>query len=58
MKYFLAFMLGLVIAANARSQTFDSIPPFQKDSTLPVFSIMQTDSSWFNNLNLPKTSRW
>ena len=51
-------MLGLVIAANARSQTFDSIPPFQKDSTLPVFSIMQTDSSWFNNLNLPKTSRW
>jgi len=35
------------------AQTYDSIPPYQKDSTIPAFSILQTDSTWFNKEALP-----
>lgn len=55
MKYFLAIVISLsFVSVKAQTPAYDTIPPFQKDSMLPVFSIMQTDSSWFNNLNLPK----
>ena len=35
------------------AQEYDSIPLYQKDSTIPDFSIMQTDSSWFVKEFLP-----
>lgn len=55
MKYFLIlFSVFYLPTYSGKAQAVDTIPPYQKDSTLPLFSIQQTDSSWFNNMNLPK----
>jgi len=35
------------------AQSYDSTPPYQKDSLIPAFSILQTDSTWFNKEALP-----
>jgi thioredoxin-related protein len=41
----------LIVETNA--QTHDTVPPYKKDPTIPAFSILQTDSTWFNKEALP-----
>ena len=58
MKY--STMKQLVVAAFIcclptilHAQAYDSVPPYRKDSTVPAFTILQTDSTWFNKEALP-----
>ena len=54
MKSIIAVMIFFFSStALLHAQEYDSIPPYQKDSTIPDFSIMQTDSSWFVKEFLP-----
>ena len=46
-----AFISCLFTIVHA--QAYDSVPPYRKDSTIPPFTILQTDSSWFNKEALP-----
>jgi thiol-disulfide isomerase/thioredoxin len=46
-----AFICCFFTAVHA--QAYDSVPPYQKDSTIPAFTILQTDSTWFNKEALP-----
>lgn len=39
-------------AGMATAQTYDNTPPYQKDSTVPAFHILQADSSWFEKPDL------
>jgi thioredoxin-related protein len=41
------------LSSVVRAQTYDSVPPYRKDSTIPAFTILQTDSTWFNKEALP-----
>ncbi len=50
---FLSLFLLCGISAFSQDQ-FDTIPPYQKDSTFPHFMLMQTDSTWFLENELPK----
>lgn len=37
------------------AQTFDTIPPYQKDSLhIPAFTVLQTDSTYTNDKKIPK----
>ena len=55
MKQIFFFLLLSLVHSFIYAQKSESVPPYQKDSTLPTFSILQTDSTtWFNNLDLPK----
>lgn len=47
--FFLMFTYNFVAA-----QEYDTVPPYKKTQELPTFSILQTDSTWFNNLMIPK----
>jgi thiol-disulfide isomerase/thioredoxin len=53
MKYLFTVLLAACILPMAHAQAYDSIPPYQKDSLIPAFSILQTDSTWFNREALP-----
>jgi thiol-disulfide isomerase/thioredoxin len=53
MKYIFAFLLGCCFTSFLHAQAYDSIPPYEKDSSIPAFSILQTDSTWFNKEALP-----
>ena len=54
MKSFIAIMAIFFCSSTMlHAQQYDSIPAYQKDSTIPEFSIMQTDSSWFVKEFLP-----
>lgn len=49
------FVVFFFCTLSAFSQNeFDTIPPYQKDSTLPHFMLLQTDSTWFLENELPK----
>jgi thiol-disulfide isomerase/thioredoxin len=54
MKTLLAFLFSGYFLSVANAQKFDTIPPYQKDSTIPALSILQTDSTWFNKEALPR----
>lgn len=54
MKYILSFLTFMLFASVLHAQTYDSIPPYQKDSTLPKFLLLNEDSAWFNTAQLPK----
>jgi thioredoxin-related protein len=54
MKKILCIILLISFYALAHAQSFDTIPPYQKDSTIPAFNILQTDSTAFNKEGLPK----
>jgi len=54
MKTLLAFLFSIYFLSAANAQKFDTIPPYQKDSTILTFSILQTDSTWFNKEALPR----
>lgn len=48
------FCFGLAIGISSFAQDgFDTIPPYQKDSTLPDFMLLQTDSTWFLKNEIP-----
>lgn len=54
MKNFVVLLLFLFFTSFVHAQAFDTIPPYQKDSTIPTFSILQTDKkTWFNKEALP-----
>lgn len=53
MKYFFALLLLCCSNSIVHAQDYDTIPPYQKDSLIPAFSILQTDSTWFNKEALP-----
>ena len=46
------FFLSFLIAGHA--QGYDTTAPYKKDPTIPAFSILQSDSTWFNKTALPK----
>lgn len=53
-KTFLFFVLA-VITYNLNAQTFDTIPPYQKDSLhIPAFTVLQTDSTYTNDKKIPE----
>lgn len=54
MKYAFSFLIFILFAGASRAQTYDSIPPYQKDSTLPRFLLLNEDSVWYNTAQLPK----
>lgn len=54
MKYIFSFLIFILFAGASKAQTYDSIPPYQKDSTLPHFLLLNEDSVWFNTAQLPK----
>ena len=54
MKRILSLLALVLFASASQAQTYDSIPPYQKDSTLPRFLLLNEDSTWFNTAQLPK----
>lgn len=49
------FLLLLLFCISSVYAQKEKVPPYQKDSTLPVFSLLQIDSTtWFNNLDIPE----
>ncbi|ANI89151.1 hypothetical protein A9P82_07520 [Arachidicoccus ginsenosidimutans] len=54
MKYLLSFFAFILFATVGKAQDYDSIPPYQKDSSMPHFLLLREDSSWLNTAQLPK----
>ncbi|MBS1729374.1 MAG: hypothetical protein JSS67_01210 [Bacteroidetes bacterium] len=54
MKNFFLMLLLLGSTSVFSQETFDTIPPYQKDSTFPHFMLLQTDSTWFLENQLPR----
>jgi len=54
MKHLFTFLLFGCIYSITHAQDNDATPPYQKDSLIPAFSILQTDSTWFNKEALPR----
>ena len=54
MKTVSVFLFFSCFLSVAIAQQFDTIPPYKKDSSVPSFSILQTDSTWFNKQALPR----
>lgn len=50
----LIFCCTQIFAQDSTTVAFDTIPPYQKDSSLPKFTILQTDSTYFNDHKLPE----
>lgn len=53
MKFALTVLLLITTCNFVAAQTYDTVPPYKKSNAIPTFSILQTDSTWFNNLMLP-----
>jgi thioredoxin-related protein len=48
------FLLLIVFCVSSIYAQKEKISPYQKDSTLPIFSMLQTDSTtWFNTEDFP-----
>jgi len=54
MKSFFTLLICCCFVFVTHAQDVDPIAPYQKDSTIPAFSILQTDSTWFNKEALPE----
>ncbi|CAN5392998.1 hypothetical protein BH10BAC2_BH10BAC2_49790 [soil metagenome] len=55
MKKILFLLTILCFGLVVQAQRDKKVPPYQKDSTLPVFSLLEIDSTtWFNNLDIPE----
>lgn len=57
MKYKVLFsaLMALFFLSTVRAQdTYDDLPPYRKDSTLPNFQLLRPDSSWLSLAQLPK----
>lgn len=54
-KVILSALLAILIVAGVKAQdSYDSLPPYTKDSTLPNFLLLRQDSSWLSVAQLPK----
>ncbi|CAN5188441.1 hypothetical protein BH11BAC6_BH11BAC6_18400 [soil metagenome] len=55
MKHLFFAAIILFVTIGAKAQSDKNLAPYQKDSMLPTFSILETDSStWFNSGDIPK----
>lgn len=54
MRFLITTVLLCSIAAHTHAQQLDTIPAYRKDSMLPAFSILQTDSTWFVYAQVPE----
>ncbi|MDQ6814341.1 MAG: thioredoxin domain-containing protein [Bacteroidota bacterium] len=58
MRPILILVTAFLITSSVKAQTkaaiavSDSLPPYQKNRTIPAFSIQTPDSSWFSKVNL------
>ena len=53
-KLFATLMVLFAVAAHAQSANDnDTIPPYKKMTKIPEFAILQSDSTWFTNKQLP-----
>lgn len=48
----LFFSFTSVAQANSSTSATDTLAPYQKNPTIPAFSIQMPDSSWFTKVNL------
>ncbi|MBX9732890.1 MAG: redoxin domain-containing protein [Chitinophagaceae bacterium] len=47
------FVFGLLVSIGVIAQSpIDTIPPYKKNPTIPEFSILQTDSSWYTKKDI------
>lgn len=54
MKKILLFLLIALKINSVNAQDYDTIPPYQKDSShLPAFTVLQTDSTFTNDKKIP-----
>lgn len=54
MKHVLLAVFALVIFGSINAQEkYDTTAPFRKTKTIPDFKILQTDSTWFTNKQIP-----
>lgn len=60
MKYLFVFLAALAIANVANAQqtkeakaAYSDIPPYQRDSTMPHFTLLYKDSTWLVTTTLP-----
>lgn len=54
MKHVWIFLFIIINGTCASAQTPDTVPPYKKNPHIPSFNILQTDSTWFTNKQLPK----
>lgn len=48
-----ALVFFYVLSKTVHAQDYDNTPPYQKDSAVPSFNLLLTDSSWFSKDFLP-----
>ncbi|BAV08622.1 AhpC/TSA family protein [Filimonas lacunae] len=53
-KIILAFLLLFVSHSFVNAQAYDTTAQYKKHPGLPVFQILQSDSTWFTDAQLPK----
>lgn len=54
MKKLLFIALAVVSSFVTRAQNIDTSPGYLKNKNIPAFKILQPDSTWFTNENIPK----
>ncbi|HTN39451.1 MAG TPA: redoxin domain-containing protein [Arachidicoccus sp.] len=55
LKFLFIAIMGLLSLQSVQAQAgYDSLPPYQKDSTLPNFQLLRADSSWLSTAQVPK----
>lgn len=52
-KFLLAFVLLIITGSYANAQTQEISAPYKKHPALPVFQILQSDSTWFTDAQIP-----
>lgn len=53
-KILLAFLLLFMTGNYVHAQAYDTTAPFRKHPELPIFKILQPDSTWFTDAQIPK----
>ena len=54
MKKILSAFVALAICTFSFGQQTDTTAPFKKNNNIPAFKILQGDSTWYTNAELPK----
>lgn len=49
----LAILSVIILNSLEAQQVYDTTAPFRKTKTIPDFKILQTDSTWFTNKQIP-----
>lgn len=54
-KGMLSALLAIFLVTTLKAQdSYDSLPPYRKDSSLPNFLLLRQDSSWLSLAQIPK----